>query len=733
MRKVFSYRTRKSLSFVFALVLALTLAIPHLSPQQAKAAVEIPGIKITNGNVNDYFDTTKEERTKKDYGSDKTSPDQFKNIVAKANVAVLGYSGDPDEYLRFWHFVLAGNNRTNLPVNIMYRSGSGQYFTVYDVYSYDGNKHYGVVTPLDWILVGAAWSTSATSTNNFNLSHTEKLQAKTVPPAPDGIPPSAQITIEKTVDGEKPSGKYEVLLKGSTGGQSVSFTLNEANNYSVTERISAGTYTVTEKSGGSFAGSFYYSVDGGAFALADGGSFSLTLDARRVCSLLVDNGSEQPSTISRAGVTIQKRIGDGSDDGVLPGRGGSYVVELESDDEPGTVYSFTLTPLNGYSHTNNLVKYGKYTIIERGEITPAAIATASSLTPVGDVYSIEFDEDNNDVVITVFNDAEDDVPPVQPPDIEPPDEGDVKVTITKTIDGVAAASGEFMVTMTGSDEVEYVFYLDESTGWSDSWDLDAGEYSIVEKSVSGYKLNSITVKKDGAAAEPVSGGKITIGVEDQEIEIVVDNTVYTPPPSPPPDNTDPTPPKEDDGGGTTPPVVTDDGGDDNNDEDDDDDDDDDGGYKGDDGERQNDDEGGGDGGNGGRRPIIEFDDGDGPENYPEIDFGKRQPNPDVPGGSDRSAPPVANDPGHRLTPQYNDDGDLIFVEFDDDDVPLGAWGWEDDGWIFDDWGVPLGDFEMPQTGVFNAMLWIMPLGLVFLGFGLIMRFRFASVVRKHKR
>ncbi|MCL1834973.1 MAG: LPXTG cell wall anchor domain-containing protein [Oscillospiraceae bacterium] len=268
-------------------------------------------------------------------------------------------------------------------------------------------------------------------------------------------------------------------------------------------------------------------------------------------------------------------------------------------------------------------------------------------------------------------------------------------------------------------------------------------YEITEESVTNY---STSWNNDGAIE---SGMTVTGTVDETEaINVVCTNSYSAPyvPPSTPPEK----PPVEgdddadddDDGDGDVLPIENDDDDDGDADDDDDgdgdvipgegDDDNDGDGDADDDNDADDDDDDDDDGGR--RRPQVVFEDGDGPENYPEIDFGKRQANPDTPGGSDHSAPPVPTIPGNKLTPQYGEDGELIFVEFDEDDVPLGAWGWDDDEWVFDDWAVPLGDFELPQTGIWGAWLWLLPIGLILTGFGavVLLKRKFALAVKKAK-
>ena len=184
------------------------------------------------------------------------------------------------------------------------------------------------------------------------------------------------------------------------------------------------------------------------------------------------------------------------------------------------------------------------------------------------------------------------------------------------------------------------------------------------------------------------------------------------------------------GPGPRPPVETEEPGDDEYE---------DGGDEGENGNNGNNGGGRDDGGNVNTNPVVVFPEGKGPESFPEINFNKKQPNQDVPGGTVRDAPPVPNNSENKLQPQYNDDGDLIFIEFDLEDVPLGAWSWDGDEfegmWVFEDFDVPLGEWEMdlPQTGYFNAMLWLLPLGLAIFGFGIILKQRFARILRKSKR
>ena len=122
---------------------------------------------------------------------------------------------------------------------------------------------------------------------------------------------------------------------------------------------------------------------------------------------------------------------------------------------------------------------------------------------------------------------------------------------------------------------------------------------------------------------------------------------------------------------------------------------------------------------------IVFPDDEGPENFPEIDFNKKQPDPTTPGGTDSNAPPVPNDSEHRLMPQYNDDGDIVFIELDFEDVPLGMWSYDsDDGmWLFDEY-LPLGG--LPQTGYFNSLPWFMLIGVTVLCIGIGINIRYVA-------
>jgi len=125
----------------------------------------------------------------------------------------------------------------------------------------------------------------------------------------------------------------------------------------------------------------------------------------------------------------------------------------------------------------------------------------------------------------------------------------------------------------------------------------------------------------------------------------------------------------------------------------------------------------GDGGNNGNgNGNVEFPPGSGPDDFPEIDFGRPQPG-NEPGGSDPSAPPNPNGSYNRLVPGRDDNGNVFFTEIDDEDVPLGDWNWcDDDFWWFDPVDVPLAEFPrslMPRTGILET-----PTGLYLLIFAL---------------
>jgi hypothetical protein len=126
-----------------------------------------------------------------------------------------------------------------------------------------------------------------------------------------------------------------------------------------------------------------------------------------------------------------------------------------------------------------------------------------------------------------------------------------------------------------------------------------------------------------------------------------------------------------------------------------------------------------------------------PEDFPGMDFEQQQPDPTTPGGRNRNAPPVPNDSSNILVPFMDDDGDIFFFEFedldvplgewwefDDLDVPLGKWYWDDDEefWIFDE-DVPLGDWgwvdDMPVTGSVPLHFYMLPIGLISIGMGLL--------------
>jgi hypothetical protein len=99
-------------------------------------------------------------------------------------------------------------------------------------------------------------------------------------------------------------------------------------------------------------------------------------------------------------------------------------------------------------------------------------------------------------------------------------------------------------------------------------------------------------------------------------------------------------------------------------------------------------------------PAVVLPPGTTPDDFPGIDFNTVQPDPDRPGGTNPNAPPIPNSPDYTLIPYYDDDGEIFFIEFDDLGVPLGEWRWDYDEemWIFDD-DIPLGawDFDDPST------------------------------------
>ena len=746
-------RTLRNTACTVALVMLITLAVSLMAPETARAEEEVPGgtaIPTSNGNVNSWYNfSTHTAKTNYPTGSG-----EFKKIKDSSQIAIIG---DTSGNWRFWHFI--NSAKTNYPVNIMFKSPDGKFHTVYSLTGYKNGQHYGVVTPADWVLVGAKWTNAGVSfSGNFNLSHVETFKASE---APGGVP-AGSVTIMKTIDGKRPGAddSYTILLTSTSGNQKFEFTLNAANNFTATEIIRAGgygRYLVTETSGGT--GTFYYwhdKLSGNKFH-GPAGSFNLDLADGQEIELIIDNGTAAPTLPEHGRVTVEKWLAEDEDtsesDWEKPVTG-SYTVLLKSKaPSPDLTYEFHLTASNDYKVELGFIVPGEYTVSEVEDdvfirfATPTSLVGESMCATVDDdvfvysegKYSLKI-EAGTSINLRAINS-------MAAPDSNYPDDpgGDadhtVKVSVKKTIGGSKPVSGEFEVILTlvsGGQEEEdeqIVFYLYDTVEWTATGWLEPGDYTVRESAVSGFDFKSITFN---GGAPLTNGSVITVEEDDghgETLEIIVDNSARETPP-PPPDNTDPTPPKEDDGGGTTPPVETDDGGDDGDDEDDDDDDDDDGGDKGDDGgERQNDDEGGGDNGGRDRPPYIRFPDGEGPENYPGVDFGKRQPNPGVPGGSDRGAPPVANDPGHRLTPQYNDDGDLIFIEFDDDEVPLGSWSWngddEDGMWIFEDFPPPLGEF--PQTGLSGAELWLIPLGLVLLSFGVIFSVRKAYKPKHLKR
>jgi hypothetical protein len=123
---------------------------------------------------------------------------------------------------------------------------------------------------------------------------------------------------------------------------------------------------------------------------------------------------------------------------------------------------------------------------------------------------------------------------------------------------------------------------------------------------------------------------------------------------------------------------------------------------------------------------VRFPEGLTPDDFPGINFVQRQPDPATPGGSDPSVPPVPNDPGNTLIPFIDENEDLFFIELNDEDVPLGSWFYDDDEdvlfWIFDE-DIPLGFLDliddMPETGSVPIHHYVMLLGFVLVGAGLV--------------
>jgi len=297
------------------------------------------------------------------------------------------------------------------------------------------------------------------------------------------------------------------------------------------------------------------------------------------------------------------------------------------------------------------------------------------------------------------------------------------ITIRKTIDG-AALNGStdndklflavmVKVTDTSGGETEYRFYLDSDLGWADTKFLPVGEYMLQEeflKEGEGYVFGSFAYNGDVSYNET----EIILVRKDETTVITMDNLAATDGSgggggdggdggNNPPGGGNNNPPGGGDGSG--PAELPDDsgGGTGNNP----------GDNGGGSGQPDDNEDGNGSGGDGNANPPpnITFPDGTGPEDFPDIDFDRRQPDPTTPGGTDQGAPPVPNNPVYRLVPQLNDDDEVFFIEFDDLDVPLGEWHWGDgDMWLFDEYP-PLSG--MPATGIPNIAAYLVSLAVVF--------------------
>ena len=257
------------------------------------------------------------------------------------------------------------------------------------------------------------------------------------------------------------------------------------------------------------------------------------------------------------------------------------------------------------------------------------------------------------------------------------------------------------------------------------------EYSVVEANppaVSGYTCsvssNTIVLSLNAGTDRTITLTNAysanSTGGQPEPTASPSPTPTSTPTPTPDPDP-DPTPTPDPD---PTPTPTPDPDDKDDDDGDDGDKDDDEGGYGGG-GEDEDDGDGGRDRDRG-NRPNVVFPDGQGPANFPQIDFERSQPDRTRPGGNIREAPPIPNVQGNTLVPQYNEDDEVIFIELDEEGVPLGQWGWDDEEelWLFDEFP-PLGGWEttsmtLPQTGTTSYVsVYLLLFGLSFVGMGVV--------------
>ncbi|MCL2700026.1 MAG: hypothetical protein FWE68_06920, partial [Defluviitaleaceae bacterium] len=87
---------------------------------------------------------------------------------------------------------------------------------------------------------------------------------------------------------------------------------------------------------------------------------------------------------------------------------------------------------------------------------------------------------------------------------------------------------------------------------------------------------------------------------------------------------------------------------------------------------------------------------------------------------------------NTLIPVYDDEG-TYFIEMDDEGVPLGEWSWDDDElmWIFDQ-DTPLGEWTMPMTGEVMLTQYLILLGAIMIGLGIVLKLKMSSMTKRFK-